>query len=378
MQAIISKTHHSADSDMAACRDLLRHGSRTFLAASLFLPKSVRDPACALYAFCRIADDAVDEGLGGPDAVNHIRQRLSQLYAGRPFDHPADRALGEVVARFGIPRDLPDALVEGFAWDAQGIRYDNFDALVAYAVRVAGTVGVMMALLMGARDPAVLGAAMDLGIGMQLSNIARDVGEDARNGRIYLPLDWCAEEGIDPARLIAHPEMSPALGRVVARLLARAEDFYTSADQGISHLPGSCQPGIRAARLLYAEIGHLVARHNFDSISRRAIVPASRKAWLAVQAMMGGIAEATKLSGRILPQGAHLIDAVAAMPKSPVRHGAAAAIKRPWWDFEQRLLWVLDLFERLERREIEEHIQQEARSADAHAHRGRTLVAGAE
>ncbi len=378
MQRITIDTIHLRDDDMAACRDLLRHGSKTFLAASLFLPKSVRDPACALYAFCRIADDAVDEGEGGHGAVDHIRWRLDLLYAGTPYFHPADRALGDVVARFGIPRELPFALIEGFAWDAEGRTYETFDDLIAYAVRVAGTVGVMMALLMGVRDQAVLGTAMDLGIAMQLSNIARDVGEDARNGRIYLPLDWCASEGVDTAALLARPAMTPALARVVERLLQKAEEFYARADLGITHLPGSCQPGIRAARLLYAEIGHVVERNRFDSISQRAIVPASRKAWLAAQAMMGGLASQTKVFAKVAAQGAHLIDAVMALQVAPVQHAGTASLKRPWWDLQQRLLWLLDLFERLERREAEERAQQLAQQMQMRAQRSPSAVGGAE
>ena len=378
MQHITIDTLGASQDDMAACRDLLRHGSRTFLAASLFLPKSVRDPACALYAFCRIADDAVDEGEGGPHAVDHIRWRLDLLYADTPYYHAADRALSDVVARFGIPRELPFALIEGFAWDAQGRRYADFDELIAYAVRVAGTVGVMMAVLMGARDEAVLGTAMDLGIAMQLSNIARDVGEDARNGRIYLPLDWCKQEDVDIDALLAQPEMTPGLARVVQRLLHKAEEFYARAELGITHLPGSCQPGIRAARLLYAEIGHVVARNNYDSISQRAIVPVSRKAWLAAKAMMGGLGTAHALEPQIAPQGAHLVHAVLAMPAASIHHAHNAPIKRPWWDMQHRMLWLLDLFERLERREAEERARQIAEKDAARTQRAGATLAIAE
>ena len=112
---------------------------------------------------------------------------------------------------------------------------------------------------------------------MQLSNIARDVGEDARNGRIYLPLGWLAEAGIDPEAFLAKPRHSPPLGRVVARLLEAAEQHYRQASAGIARLPIGCRFGIGAAALLYAEIGREVGRRNMDAVSGRAVVPVGRK-----------------------------------------------------------------------------------------------------
>lgn len=167
--------------DFAFCRDALRRGSRSFLAASLLLPARVRAPAAALYAFCREADDAVD--LACVPDLAPLRDRLDRAYAGRPRPGPVDRAFAEVVARFAIPRALFDALLEGFAWDAEGRRYEDFADLGAYAARVAGSVGAMMAVLMGVRAPEKLARACDLGTAMQLTNIARDIGEDARAGR---------------------------------------------------------------------------------------------------------------------------------------------------------------------------------------------------
>jgi phytoene/squalene synthetase len=193
----------SADRDLADCRRLLANGSRTFMAASWLLPRAVREPACALYAYCRQADDEVDGVADPASAVAGLRLRLAALYAGRPAERLADRALAAVAQRHGIPPALPEALIEGFAWDAEGRRYETLDDVQAYAARVAGTVGAMMALLMGTRDPAALARACDLGVAMQLSNIARDVGEDAAMGRLYLPRSWLREAGIDPDEWLA-------------------------------------------------------------------------------------------------------------------------------------------------------------------------------
>jgi phytoene synthase len=137
-------------SDLAACHALLRGGSRSFFAASLFLPRDVCEPAAALYAFCRLADDAVDVEGGGLGALARLRDRLDRAYAGRPLPLPGDRALADVARLFSMPRALPDALLEGFEWDARGRRYESLADLHGYAARVAGSVGAMMAMLMGA------------------------------------------------------------------------------------------------------------------------------------------------------------------------------------------------------------------------------------
>jgi phytoene synthase len=271
--------------DLAACRQLLAGGSKSFHAASRLLPRSVAEPATALYAWCRVADDAIDLD-ASPAALAQLRARLEQACAGTPFPHPADRALAAVIAGFGIPRALPEALLEGFAWDRAGRQYEDFAALTAYAARVAGTVGAMMALLMGERRSAVLARACDLGVAMQLTNIARDVGEDARAGRLYLPHDWMRQAGLDPAAWLAEPVFDARVAQVVARLLAEADALYRRADAGIARLPLLCRPGIGAARLIYAAIGQQVARHGHDSISRRAVVSGRRKLALAGHAAL--------------------------------------------------------------------------------------------
>jgi phytoene synthase len=276
----------SLEADAAACRVLLKNGSKTFWAASRLLPRRVRDPATALYAFCRVADDAIDADPNATEAtVDVLRARLDRIYAGRPDDSPVDRALAVVVAKDAIPRALPDALLEGLAWDAQGRRYETLDELYAYAARVAGTVGAMMTLVMGGRGAAVLARACDLGVAMQLTNIARDVGEDAGRGRIYLPMAWMREAGMDPGEWLKRPAPSDALATVVARLLATADGLYRRADEGVPALPKDCRTAIFAARLIYSDIGRYIARARFDSVTRRAYVPLMRKLWLLARSV---------------------------------------------------------------------------------------------
>jgi phytoene synthase len=336
--------------DLAACRTMMRGGSKTFFAAGLLLPKSVYGAATALYAFCRLADDAIDEagdaeGLKAA-ALAGLRVRLDLAYAGTPVSHPADRAFADAVARHDIPRALPDSLLEGFAWDAENRRYEDIYALHAYAARVAGTVGVMMAVLMGVRLPGALARACDLGIAMQLTNIARDVGEDARHGRLYLPLSWLQAEGIDPDAFLARPVFTPAMGRVIRRVLEAADVLYARGALGIPHLPARCRPAIRAAGLIYAEIGHTLASSGYDSVSWRAHVPAHRKAALLARSMCA-----------LLPRGG---DAAAAPALAAAHYlvDAACAVS-PWQarvvqpkTITERVLWVCDLFERLQQQEL--------------------------
>lgn len=274
-----------AAADLLACKELLRRGSKSFAAASLLLPARVRDPAAAVYAFCRVADDAVDEGPGGLGAVRALEGRLARACSGRPDDGPVDRALAWVVEERALPRVFLEALLEGFAWDAEGRRYETLSDLNAYAARVAGAVGAVMAALMGARSAEALARACDLGVAMQLTNVARDVGEDARRGRLYLPREWLQEEGIAPDAWLSRPSFDPRVGRVVARLLDAAEVLYRRADSGIAMLPRDCRPAIRAASLIYSDIGRVIARRDFDSVSRRAVVSKARKLWLLLRAL---------------------------------------------------------------------------------------------
>ncbi|MCS6892706.1 MAG: phytoene/squalene synthase family protein [Rhodovarius sp.] len=313
--------------DLLACRALLAAGSRSFSAAARLLPRRLRRPATALYAFCRIADDAVDLEADATAAVRQLHRRLDAMAAGRPEDHPCDRAFAAVMAAYRIPRELPAALIEGFAWDAAGRRYLTLWDLHAYAARVAGAVGAMMALLMDVRDNPRLARACDLGVAMQLTNICRDIGEDARRGRIYLPLDWLREEGVDPARWLAAPSYLPGVRRVVERLLAHADLLYDRAEAGIDALPSDCRAGIRAAARLYAEIGQVIRRPGFDPVARRAVVPAARKAALLAGAMLPRPARLEALEDPPLEATAWLVRAIPdRQPRPPRLEDRIAAV----------------------------------------------------
>jgi len=330
--------------DALACAALLRGGSKSFHAAARLLPHDVRHAAMSLYAFCRVADDAVDGA--DPDdraaAVANLQARLSAIYDGCPGDAAADRAFAAVVRRHDIPYALPAALLEGFAWDAAGRTYADIEALLDYAARVAGAVGAMMTLVMGVRDAAVLGRACELGMAMQLTNIARDVGEDARAGRLYLPLDWLADAGVSADKFLRAPEYDAGVQSVVARLLAQADALYAQSAGGIAHLPAACRPAIHAARLLYAAIGHKAGSAGFDPVARRAVVPGRAKLLLLARAV-GASARPPRALSLAAPRAVwHLVAASATPP------ALRAALPR---GFGERFIWAMEILAGLDARQ---------------------------
>lgn len=331
--------------DLASCGVALRGGSKTFFAASLILPGSVRGPATALYAFCRATDDEIDLSPEPARALDRVRERLRRVYEGVSFGDPVDRCFAETVDRFAIPRALPEALIEGFEWDSAKRRYADFEGVRAYGARVAGTVGAMMAILMGARGLETYARACELGLAMQFTNIARDVGEDARMGRLYLPLDRMRAAGLDPDEFLANPRFDDRVAHVVREVLDTADELYARGMAGIAALPAGCRPAIRAAASLYGEIGREVARRGFDSVSARAVVAPSRKVSVLLGAALSASVDRKFVEAPPLPAIARLAEAAASSRR---------AIPRPplaWWRLQARAERMVELCEVLAKRE---------------------------
>lgn len=332
--------------DTAACREMIRGGSRSFYLASLLLPETVREGAYALYGFCRLSDDAVDVEGGDIGAVSRLRARLDQIYAGAPSHTAVDRALTDAVGRFAIPRVAMEALLEGLAWDVEGRAYETISDVRAYAARVAGSVGAMMAALMGARTPDLVARACDLGVAMQLTNIARDVGEDARAGRLYLPRAWLREAGVDPDAWLADPRFCPPIAQVVARLLGEADALYARADKGIAHLDFAFRPAIFAARSMYAQIGKQLETRGLDSVSRRTSVSSPRKIGLSAGAILRAVQiPSASPAGPPLAETRFLVEAVTHEPPRP---GVVQTKRRA--GLRADMEWTIDLFSALEGR----------------------------
>ena len=346
--------------DYEACQVLMRGGSKTFFAASRLLPGRVRGPAIALYAFCRVADDAIDFSDDRVGALAGLNERLRRVYAGDPMAYVPDRALASVVREFDLPLELVAALLEGFEWDAEGRRYETIEDLLAYGARVAGSVGAMMAVVMRTRTEQALARACDLGVAMQLTNIARDVGEDARFGRLYLPLAWMREAQLDPDIWLENPVFDSRIASVIDRLIKASDVLYQRSEHGIGQLPRDCRPAIRAARLVYAEIGRELEKAGLDSINHRAVVSGKRK--LALLARASGAALVAPADPTLhfdaLPANQFLVAAA----KIPAGDTPTSGTQTPRRTFEERARWTVELFERLEAADA-----QRSSASEAHA-----------
>lgn len=346
-----------ADDDLDACVEMMRGGSKTFFAASRFLPPRVRSASIALYAFCRVADDMVDQGGVIEESLRALHHRLDLIYAGTPMDTVEDRALSIVVQRHTLPRHLLDALLDGFTWDGDGRQYESLEDLHGYAARVAGSVGAMMCWIMGPQQASTLARACELGVAMQLTNIARDVGHDASIGRLYLPRQWLLEAGIEPEAWLAQPEFNTQIARVVTRLLDEADRIYKQAHSGIAALPPDCRAAICAASMIYAEIGHQLRRDGLDSVNKRTVVSTTRKlmllasAWTQVHWIRVADHSPAPLAAILgLVQGCQVATQQTAKPAY-----------FPNRAMPQRVAWMLDLFERRENERLDRNALSSSR-----------------
>ncbi|HSF59620.1 MAG TPA: phytoene/squalene synthase family protein, partial [Candidatus Binatia bacterium] len=259
---------------LAQCRWMIRKGSKSFsLAARLFHP-DIRDAAFFLYGWCRYCDDQIDQnGTTGTreelaKRVKALKEHTASAFSFAEQREPVFVALQYIAHRFGIPAHYALELIEGMAMDVRGTRYATLKELLLYCYRVAGTVGLMMSHVMGLRDEKALKHAADLGIAMQLTNIARDITEDAAMGRIYLPLSWLQEAGIDPEE-IAAPEHREKLAMLTLRLLREADRYYHSGDAGLWYLSLRSACAVAAARHVYAEIGSLLLKRGARAWDQR-------------------------------------------------------------------------------------------------------------
>jgi phytoene synthase len=268
-------------------REIIAAGSKSFAAAAKLFSRDIREDVYFLYAWCRHCDDEIDgQSLGfGNEQLSPAeqRQRLERIQemtraalAGSPVEDPVFQGLQQVAMRHDIPAQYPLELVEGFVMDVERRRYFTVEDTLLYCYHVAGVVGIMMAYIMGVRDQAVLKRAADLGIAFQLTNIARDVMDDAANDRIYLPENWLTNAGV-PVAAIAESEHRDGVFTVVKKLLGVADRYYASAREGIQDLPLSCAWAISAADRVYHNIGEIVLDRGAKAWDERAVAPAYRK-----------------------------------------------------------------------------------------------------
>jgi phytoene synthase len=259
----------------AECEKLTAHHSRSFYRASGFLSREKRRAVRALYAFCRVTDDIVDcPDCDAPQALNEWR-RIA-LAAEPPIDNLVAVAWADMRQRSGIPLRLAEQLIDGVARDLDQTRYATFDDLTTYAYSVASTVGLMSMRIIGYRSAAAIPYAIKLGVALQLTNILRDVGEDRRSGRVYLPADELARFDLS-ADDLARGQVDDRWRAFMRFQIKRNRRLYVEAWPGIQMLNEDGRFAIAAAGDLYRRILDDIEAHDYDVFTRRARVSTPRK-----------------------------------------------------------------------------------------------------
>ena len=271
------------------CQDKAAASGSSFYYSFLFLPPERRRAITALYAYCREVDDVVDECTDPGVARTKLawwRDEVKKLYAGTP-NHPVTRELADVVAPYGISEEQLVTVIDGMAMDLEYNRYPDFDTLKVYCHRVAGVVGLMSARIFGYSDERTLEYAAELGLAFQLTNIIRDVGEDARRNRVYLPLDELARHGIDVSQVI-HGKDSPQFRELMTEQVRRAIATY---DRALSLLPAQDRkpqlPGLIMAAI-YRTLLDEIRDDGCRVLTHRTALTPLRKLWIAWKTWIRG------------------------------------------------------------------------------------------
>ena len=284
-----------SDTVVTQSETAIAQGSKSFAAAARLFDRQTRDDAVMLYAWCRHCDDVIDGQTlghaqdpefrrGQAERLHQLQEQTAAALRGETGNDPIFEALRRVVERNQIPARHPQELLAGFAMDTAERHYATINDTLDYCYHVAGVVGVMMAMIMGARDSRVLDRASDLGIAFQLTNIARDVVEDARAGRVYLPADLLARHGITTIEP-DNAEQRPALHRAALELLDLAERYYASASSGMAALSPRSAWAIAAARRVYRAIGTQLRQGGPQAWDARVSTSGTRKTLLVLASL---------------------------------------------------------------------------------------------
>ena len=269
-------------------RSMLARGSKSFALAARVLPPSCRDDVAVLYAYCRRADDLIDDATPAeqPALIDGLSAELASVYAREPQTDPVLAEFQRVVLHYAIPEAYPRTLLDGFRSDVGVVRIGTVSELLLYAHRVAGVVGLMSCRVFGVDDARALEHANHLGIAMQLTNVCRDVAEDWGKARVYLPSELLGSAAGAPLE----PRSAARVELALRRLLELADRYYASGDRGLPALPFRVAIAVRAARLVYAAIGARIAAQGYDVHAGRAVVPGFRKLLLVACAVVTELA----------------------------------------------------------------------------------------
>lgn len=264
------------------CQNKAAGSGSSFYYSFLFLSPERRRAITALYAFCREVDDVVDECNDVQLAATKLawwRTEIARLYAGQP-DHPVTRALAPAIAPYGIRAERLNEIIDGMEMDLTQTRYLDFAALERYCYHVASVVGLVAVGIFGYRDARTLEYARLLGIAFQLTNIIRDVGEDIRKNRIYLPMDELRAHGVTPADIVAARE-TEAFDGLMRMQAERARGYYARALAALPEADRRAQRTGLIMAAIYQTLLDEIEREGFRVLSRRTSLTPLRKLWIA-------------------------------------------------------------------------------------------------
>jgi len=264
------------------CQQKAAQSGSSFYYSFLFLPAERRRAITALYAFCREVDDVADEASDIAIARTKLawwRTELANLFAGHP-NHPVTRALEPHVASHGLDSARLNEIIDGMEMDLTYHRYPDFDSLKLYSHRVAGVVGQLSAGIFGYRNPATLDYAEALGIAFQLTNIIRDVGEDARRDRVYIPQDELARFGLEAGDIIARRN-GTAFRSLMEFQAERARSYYALAESRLAPEDRSDQRAGLIMAAIYRTLLEEIRRDGFNVLEQRTALTPLRKLWIA-------------------------------------------------------------------------------------------------
>ncbi|MBK6512727.1 MAG: squalene/phytoene synthase family protein [Polyangiaceae bacterium] len=296
--------------DLTVCRAFVRERSPKLGWGALALPPRVRDPWLVVLSFALALEDMVSAGqIAGATAAD-LRDRVRAAASGAPKASPIDRAYARVAQAHALPEAIPESMLEGLTWVAEGRRYGTYEGLIDYCVRVRGSVAIALLLIMGRRKREVVERAVDLGVAAALVTIARDVTTDARAGRLYLPVEWLEEERVDADDLLASGPSSGSLEPVVRRVLEAADSFLSRSDPGLAALPFDCRPAIRGLRYSLAALSHEIQADVGGALRENVDLPTTRVVRLLSRALRASRAESRPLLSQPLREAQRLVDEV--------------------------------------------------------------------
>ena len=271
------------------CKQKTKESHSSFLNAFIFLKKERREALTALYAYCREVDDIADECLDHEIAsrkLNWWRDEIERLYKDEP-QHPVSKALHPFIGQFNLSKNYFIEIIDGMEMDVKFNRYENFEQLKLYCYRVASCVGILSAHIFGYKNKNTLTFAKNLGIALQLTNIIRDLGEDARRGRIYIPLDELKKIGISEEEIISLKN-SEKIKNLVKNQVDRAKQFYALA---INTLPiedkKSQKIGLIMGNIYFVLLNEIVKDNPEKILNQKTILPGSRKLRISILTMFG-------------------------------------------------------------------------------------------